>query len=90
MPSSPSSLKLDWCDHAAAKYAVEHWHYSRVLPKGKNVYIGVWECGRFIGVIIFGSGGGNATDGRRWGLARSFETAELVRGGPQGARDASF
>jgi hypothetical protein len=26
--SSKPVLKLDWCSHAAAKYAVEHWHYS--------------------------------------------------------------
>lgn len=73
------SLRLDWCSHAAAKYAVEHWHYSRTMPAGKNVYIGVWERDRFIGVIIFGNGGGNATNGKRFGLSRAFEMAELVR-----------
>lgn len=23
------SLKLDWCDYKSAKWAVEHWHYSK-------------------------------------------------------------
>lgn len=50
------SLRLDWCSHAAAKYAVEHWHYSKRMPAGKNVFIGAWEDGRFIGAIVFGRG----------------------------------
>jgi hypothetical protein len=50
------NLRLDWCSHAAAKYAVEHWHYSKRMPAGKNVFIGVWEDERFIGVVIFGRG----------------------------------
>lgn len=77
--SSKSDLRLDWCSHDAAKYAVEHWHYARTITKGPCQYIGVWEDGRFIGSVIFGMGGGGATDGRRYGLARSFEMCELVR-----------
>lgn len=73
------NLRLDWCDHKAAKYAVEHWHYSKTLPRSKNVYIGVWEDGRFIGALVFGLGGGGATDGRGYGLRQSFELAELER-----------
>ncbi len=49
-------LKLDWCSHEAAKYAVEKWHYSGVLPRFKVVHIGVWEDGRFIGVVLFSNG----------------------------------
>ncbi len=49
------------------------------MPKAKSVYIGVWENGKFIGVVIFGLGGGAATDGRRFGLSRLFEVAELER-----------
>lgn len=44
------------CSYEAAKYAVMHWHYSRTMPVGKRVNIGVWEKGQFIGVIIFGTG----------------------------------
>jgi hypothetical protein len=47
-------LKLDWCSHEAAKYAVEKWHYSRRMPKSKQVYIGVWEHGEFAGAVITG------------------------------------
>lgn len=50
------SLRLEWCTHAAARYAVEHWHYSRSLPAGKTVKVGVWEDDRFTGAIIFGWG----------------------------------
>jgi hypothetical protein len=77
--SSRPELKVDWCSHAAAEYAVEHWHYSRAMPCGKRLCIGAWEDGRFIGAVVFGSGAGNATDGRRFGLSRSFQVAELVR-----------
>jgi len=48
------SLRLDWCSREAAKYAVENWHYSKRMPKFKQVYIGVWEKNDFIGVVIFG------------------------------------
>ena len=53
MPSRPD-LRLDWCSHEAAKYAVVHWHYSRRMPTFKQIYIGVWEDGSFIGAVIFG------------------------------------
>lgn len=49
-------LHVDWCSYAAAKYAVEHWHYSHTMPKSRVLYIGVWEYGNFIGVILFSVG----------------------------------
>lgn len=49
-------LKLDWCTYEAAKHAVLHWHYSKAMPSGKLVKIGVWENGEFKGAIIFGLG----------------------------------
>jgi len=71
------SLQLDWCDRNAAKYAVTHSHYSRTMPCGKLVTVGVWESERFIGAVIFGRG---ATPQ----VAKSFKVkqtqmAELVR-----------
>ena len=77
--NSRPELKLDWCSYEAAKYAVEHWHYSKTVPVGKSVKIGVWEDAEFIGALIFGLGCGGAADGRRYGLARNFEVAELER-----------
>lgn len=73
------SLRLDWCSHEAAKYAVEKWHYSHRMPAGRNVYIGVWENEKYIGCILFGMGSGNSTNGTRYGLASSHEMAELTR-----------
>lgn len=78
MSSSPS-LRLAWCSEAAARYAVEHWHYSHTMPARKYVHIGVWEDDAFIGVVMFSIGGGNATNGVRFGLAKRFEVAELAR-----------
>lgn len=50
------TLRLDWCSYEAAKYAVERWHYSRTLPAGGTVKVGVWEGGRFIGCVVFAMG----------------------------------
>jgi len=72
-------LKIDWCSYEAAKYAVEHWHYSKKMPKSKSIYLGVWENAKFIGAIVFGLGGGAATNGTQYGLASCFEIAELER-----------
>jgi len=71
------SLRLDWATHEAARYACENWHYSRCIPKSKLVKIGVWENGRFIGVVIFGVGATSSLVSR-YGL-KSTEGCELVR-----------
>lgn len=49
-------LKIDWATHKAAKYACEHWHYSKSLPPPPMLYIGVWENEKFIGVVLFSRG----------------------------------
>jgi hypothetical protein len=54
--SSVTELKVDWCSHEAAEYAVTHWHYSRRMPKSKLAKIGAWEREKFIGGIIYGVG----------------------------------
>lgn len=51
-----TNLKIDWATHQSAKYACEHWHYSKCMPAGKLVKIGVWENEKFIGIVIFGLG----------------------------------
>ena len=73
------SLRLDWCSHQAAKFAVEHWHYSKSLPGARKVYIGIWEANVFKGAIVYGLGSGSVTNGIRYGLKRSHEMAELCR-----------
>ena len=54
--NSHPELKLDWCSYKAAKYAVEHWHYSKSLPTPPLVKIGVWEDGTFIGIVLYSRG----------------------------------
>jgi hypothetical protein len=71
------NLRLDWCSHEAAKYAVEHWHYSKTMPAGKLVRIGVWEDGRFIGCVLFGRGAASNI-ARPYGLDQT-KVVELVR-----------
>lgn len=51
-----NELVLGWASHEAAKYACEKWHYSKCLPAGKLVRVGVWEGGKFIGVVLFSRG----------------------------------
>ena len=70
-------LWLDWCSYEAAKYAVEHWHYSGTMPAGKTVKIGVWEDGDFIGCVIF-SMGGNRNMAGEYGL-KLTQACELTR-----------
>lgn len=70
-------LKVDFCSHEAAKFACEHWHYSRCVPVGKTVYIGVWENNKFTGCVIFGWGV-NRNIGSPYGLEQT-EVCELVR-----------
>lgn len=77
--SSRPELKLDWCSAKAARYAVEHWHYSQTMPRFKTVKIGVWEDGAFIGAVIFGNGAGQACNGKRYGLPSRHAVAELAR-----------
>ncbi len=74
---SKPELKLDWCSASAARFACERWHYSKTLPMNKINYIGVWENGQFIGVIIFGLGASPSL-GKPYGL-EMFAFAELTR-----------
>jgi len=68
---------VDWCSHEAAKYAVEHWHYSRSLPTPPVVRLGVWEGERFIGCVLFSRGASNNL-GRPYSLDVT-EVCELTR-----------
>ena len=74
---SKVDLKIDWATHKAAKYACENWHYSGCLPSGKLVKVGVWEEGKFIGVVLFGRGANNRMAGS-YGLTQN-NACELVR-----------
>lgn len=71
------SLRLDWCSHEAAEYAVMHWHYSKRMPIGRMVRIGVWEHGKYIGCVLFARGA-SKTLGNAFGLDQS-QVCELVR-----------
>jgi hypothetical protein len=71
------NLKVEFCDHQAAKYACINWHYSKSIPAGKLVKFGVWENDKYIGCVLYGRGACN-------NLAKSLslkvtECCELVR-----------
>jgi hypothetical protein len=75
--NSRPELRVDWCSHDAAKYACLNWHYSKCMPAGKIVRVGVWEAGKFIGVVLFGRGA-NLRGSAAYGLPQT-EACELVR-----------
>jgi hypothetical protein len=78
MSSSPRpTLKIDWCSYEAAKYAVQHWHYSRSLPCSKTARLGVWENDKFIGAIVFAWGANRYLAGEY--KLKMTECAELCR-----------
>lgn len=74
---SKCDLRVDWATHEAAKYACEHWHYSRCLPPSKTAKLGVWEEKQFIGVIVYGVGATSALC-KPYGL-QPDQGCELVR-----------
>jgi hypothetical protein len=61
----------------AARFAVERWHYSHSMPMPPLAPFGVWESGRFIGVVLF-SRGANRHAGNRFGLT-PMQVCELTR-----------
>jgi len=75
--SDKVDLRLDWCSYEAAKFAVEHWHYSRSMPSGGTVKCGVWEGGTFVGCVIFALGA-NLHMAGEFGLS-NIQACELCR-----------
>lgn len=53
---SDRPLYLSGASYKATKYACLNWHYAKRTPVGRLVSIGVWEFGKFIGVVLFGFG----------------------------------
>jgi hypothetical protein len=71
------NLQIDWASHESAKFACLNWHYSKCLPVGKLVKVGVWEDKKFIGVVLF-SRGASPTLGNAYNLNQT-ECCELTR-----------
>jgi hypothetical protein len=72
-----TDLRLDFCSHDAATFAVRSWHYSHAMPASRRVCIGAREDGRFVGAIVFSRGAARHI-GRPFGLRQS-EVCELTR-----------
>jgi hypothetical protein len=72
-----ADLRVDWATHEAAKYACEHWHYTKSMPMPPYVFVGCWEDKVFVGVAVF-SRGANKDLGAPYGLGMT-ECCELVR-----------
>jgi len=75
--SKKVDLKIDWASYDAALYACKKWHYSKCLPIGKLVKVGVWEDSKYIGCVVYSRG--TAKDlGTKYGLDQT-ECVELTR-----------
>lgn len=72
-----STLQVAPTSTKAAQYAVTKWHYSESLPVPPRTLFGVWEHGKFIGVVIF-SRGASRDLGTPYGLTQT-ECCELTR-----------
>jgi hypothetical protein len=77
LSANKKGLYLDWATKDAAEFACKRWHYSGCLPIGKLIKVGVWEDGKFKGVVIF-SRGTSPNLGTRFGLGQT-ECVELTR-----------
>lgn len=71
------SLKIDFVTHEVYKAALKRWYYRPDVPAGKLVRLGVWEDGRFVGVVSFGPGS-SSTLGQRFGCT-PLQSCELNR-----------
>lgn len=72
-----TTLKVCPCNYEAAKFAVLNYHYSKAMPAGKLIKIGVWEDEKFIGAVLFGRGANNNI-GKSYNLEQT-QVCELVR-----------
>jgi hypothetical protein len=72
-----ADLRVAPTTHDAAAFAVQRWHYSRTLPPGRLIKLGVWENERFIGAVVYGRGASPKL-GKSMGVELT-EVCELVR-----------
>lgn len=72
-----SALLVAPVSSRAVTFACERWHYAGRVPYGKKWARGVWEDGRFVGVVVFGRGSSPRMS-EFWGL-KQVECVELVR-----------
>lgn len=73
-----ASLRVGPVSHTAALFAVKRWHYLGSVPAGQRSLHGVWEDGKYVGVVIFSSGA-NQGMGLPQGLREPHRACELTR-----------
>lgn len=72
-----TDLLIQLCQYKLARYACEHYHYSKKMPAGKMIHYGIYEDGQFFGVVIFGWGA-NRNIGKPYNMTNQ-ECVELQR-----------
>ena len=86
IPTSALQFVVRKIEHKTAKEFVEHWHYSKRIPTGKNLSFGAYSGTDLYAVIVFGIGV-NPFQAKFLGVARVLEIKRMCRIEPP---DASF
>lgn len=56
IPTSSLQFKIRKIEHKTAKKWVETWHYSKIMPTGKNISYGLFAGENLYAVIVYGIG----------------------------------
>lgn len=56
MPTSLLRFLIKRIDYTTARIWIEQWHYSHVIPKGRNICFGLFDRDNLYAVIVYGNG----------------------------------
>lgn len=81
-PTSALSFRISPVSHGMARAMVEHWHYSKRMPTGKNLCYGLWCGPTLYAVIVYGIGV-NPFQAKFLGVSRVLEIKRMCRAEPR-------
>ena len=81
-PTSPLQYFIEPVRYEAAKAFVEHWHYSKRMPTGKNICFGLRRAGEMYAVIVYGIGV-NPYQAQFLGVKECMEIKRMCRREPK-------
>lgn len=80
-PTSALQFLIHPVSYAIAKPFIERWHYSRCIPKGKNICYGLYAAAELYAVIVYGIGV-NPYQARFLKVDRVLEIKRMCRSEP--------
>lgn len=81
-PTSTLQFVIKRSDHATCKPFIEKWHYSRCVPRGKNIFFALYHGDEIYAVILYGWGV-NPYQARFLKVDRVFELKRMCRSEPR-------